>query len=188
LNLVGSALGAVEIILAVHSMLDCPRDRFIFDVGHQAYAHKLVTGRLEEFKSLRTYGGLSGFPKPGESPYDVHPSGHASDSLSVALGLAKARDLSGGDNKVVALIGDAALSGGMAFEALNHIGQAQTPMVVVLNDNEMSISRNVGALMKHLGNLRANSHYREAREGLQAAMEQGGPAARGLLGFGKNMK
>ncbi|MFR8009515.1 MAG: 1-deoxy-D-xylulose-5-phosphate synthase N-terminal domain-containing protein, partial [Gordonibacter urolithinfaciens] len=146
---VGSSLGAVEIILAVHSMLDCPRDRFIFDVGHQAYAHKLVTGRLEEFKSLRTYGGLSGFPKPGESPYDVHPSGHASDSLSVALGLAKARDLSGGDNKVVALIGDAALSGGMAFEALNHIGQAQTPMVVVLNDNEMSISRNVGALMKH---------------------------------------
>ncbi|OUO86622.1 1-deoxy-D-xylulose-5-phosphate synthase [Gordonibacter urolithinfaciens] len=185
---VGSSLGAVEIILAVHSMLDCPRDRFIFDVGHQAYAHKLVTGRLEEFKSLRTYGGLSGFPKPGESPYDVHPSGHASDSLSVALGLAKARDLSGGDNKVVALIGDAALSGGMAFEALNHIGQAQTPMVVVLNDNEMSISRNVGALMKHLGYMRASSQYRQTRDSVQERLESSGPFGEALANFGRNMK
>ena len=184
----GSSLGAVEIILAVHSMLDCPRDRFIFDVGHQAYAHKLVTGRLDEFKSLRTYGGLSGFPKPGESPYDVHPSGHASDSLSVALGLAKARDLSGGDNRVVALIGDAALSGGMAFEALNHIGQAQTPMVVILNDNEMSISRNVGALMKHLGYMRASSQYRQTRDSVQERLESSGPFGEALANFGRNME
>ena len=152
---VASSLGAVEIILALHSMLDCPHDKIVFDVGHQAYAHKLITGRLDDFGTLRTYGGLSGFPKPDESPYDVHPSGHASDSLSVALGLAQARELSGGDEKIVAVIGDAALSGGMAFEALNHIGQAQTPMVIILNDNEMSISRNVGALMKHLGYMRA---------------------------------
>lgn len=185
---VGSSLGAVEIILAVHSMIDCPKDRFIFDVGHQAYAHKLVTGRLDEFKTLRTYGGLSGFPKPDESPCDVHPSGHASDSLSVALGLAKARDLSGGTNKVVALIGDAALSGGMAFEALNHIGQAQTPLVVILNDNEMSISRNVGALMKHLGYMRASTQYRQTRDSVQEKLESSGPFGEALANFGRNVK
>ena len=185
---VASSLGAVDIIVALESLLDMPRDRVVFDVGHQAYAHKLLTGRREAFKTLRTYGGLSGFTKPSESPYDAHPSGHASDSLSIATGLAKARQLKGTDEKVVALIGDASLAGGMAFEALNYMGNEQLPLVVILNDNEMSISRNVGALMKHLGNIRANSHYREAREGLQAAMEQGGPAARGLLGFGKNMK
>ena len=125
---VASSLGAVEIILAVHSMINCPRDKFVFDVGHQAYAHKLVTGRLKQFDTLRQYGGISGFPKPSESAYDVHPSGHASDSLSVAYGIAAARDMSGGNQKVVALIGDAALAGGMAFEALNSIGQTQTPM------------------------------------------------------------
>ena len=185
---VASSLGAVDIIVALESLLDMPRDRVVFDVGHQAYAHTLLTGRREAFKTLRTYGGISGFTKPHESPYDVHYSGHASDSLSIATGLAKARQLKGTDEKVVALIGDASLAGGMAFEALNYMGNEQLPLVVILNDNEMSISRNVGALMKHLGNIRANSHYREAREGLQAAMEQGGPAARGLLGFGKNMK
>ena len=176
---VASSLGAVDIIVALESLLDMPRDRVVFDVGHQAYAHKLLTGRREAFKTLRTYGGLSGFTKPSESPYDVHPSGHASDSLSIATGLAKARQLKGTDEKVVALIGDASLAGGMAFEALNYMGNEQLPLVVILNDNEMSISRNVGALMKHLGNIRANSHYREAREGLQAAMEQGGRQARG---------
>ncbi len=185
---VASSLGAVDIIVALESLLDMPRDRVVFDVGHQAYAHKLLTGRREAFRTLRAYGGISGFTKPSESPFDAHPSGHASDSLSVATGLAKARQLKGTNEKVVALIGDASLAGGMAFEALNYMGNEQLPLVVILNDNEMSISRNVGALMKHLGNIRANSHYREAREGLQAAMEQGGPAARGLLGFGKNMK
>ena len=175
---VASSLGAVEIILALHSLLDCPKDKIVFDVGHQAYAHKLVTGRLKDFPTLRTYGGMSGFPKPSESPYDVHYSGHASDSLSVALGLAEARDLSGADNKVVALIGDAALSGGMAFEALNNIGQAQTPMVIILNDNEMSISHNVGALVKHLGYMRASSQYRQARDTMQEHLESSGPWAR----------
>ena len=185
---VASSLGAVEIILALHSLLDCPKDKIVFDVGHQAYAHKLVTGRLKDFPTLRTYGGMSGFPKPSESPYDVHYSGHASDSLSVALGLAEARDLSGADNKVVALIGDAALSGGMAFEALNNIGQAQTPMVIILNDNEMSISHNVGALMKHLGYMRASSQYRPARDTMQEHLESSGPVGKALTSFGRNMK
>ena len=185
---VASSLGAVEIILAAHSLLDCPTDKLVFDVGHQAYAHKLVTGRLDLFDTLRTYGGVSGFPKPDESPYDVHPSGHASDSLSVALGLAKARDLRGGTEKVVAVIGDAALSGGMAFEALNHIGQAQTPLVIILNDNEMSISRNVGALMKHLGYMRASTQYRQTRDSLQEKLESSGPFGTALANFGRNMK
>ena len=142
---VASSLGAVEIILAVHSLIDAPTDKFVFDVGHQAYAHKLVTGRLAQFGTLRAFGGISGFPRPNESPYDVHHSGHASDSISIALGLAQARKLRGTHEKIVALIGDASLAGGMAFEALNTIGHLQLPIVIVLNDNEMSISKNVGA-------------------------------------------
>lgn len=185
---VASSLGAVETILATHAMLDCPRDKFVFDVGHQAYAHKILTGRLELFETLRTYGGLSGFPKPDESSCDVHPSGHASDSLSVALGLAKARDLRGGNERVIALIGDAALSGGMAFEALNHIGQAQTPMIIILNDNEMSISRNVGALMRHLGYMRASTQYRHTRDSVQEKLESSGAFGTALANFGRNMK
>ncbi len=185
---VASSLGAVEIILALHAELDCPTDKIVFDVGHQAYAHKLVTGRLPGFETLRTYGGISGFPKPTESPYDVHFSGHASDSLSVALGLAQARDMAGTDEKVVALIGDASLSGGMAFEALNNIGQAQTPMVVILNDNEMSISHNVGALMKHLGSMRASAQYRQARDNVQEHLESSGPMGKAITSLGRNMK
>ena len=185
---VASSLGAVEIIVAAHSLLNCPDDKLVFDVGHQAYAHKLLTGRLDDFNTLRTYGGVSGFPKPGESPYDAHPSGHASDSLSVALGLAKARDLAGGDEKIVAVIGDAALSGGMAFEALNHIGQAQTPIVIILNDNEMSISRNVGALMKHLGYMRASTQYRQTRDSVQERLESSGALGNALADFGRKMK
>lgn len=185
---VASSLGAVEIILAVHSLINCPHDKFIFDVGHQSYAHKLVTGRRDRFSTLRTFHGISGFPKPSESPYDVHASGHASDSLSVAVGLAKARDLSHGDEKIVTLIGDAALGGGMAFEALNYIGQAQLPLVIILNDNEMSISRNVGALMKHLGYLRTSSSYRTTRDRVQEAMEQSGAIGTALMHFGRNAK
>lgn len=185
---VASSLGAVEIILAVHSLIDAPKDKIVFDVGHQAYAHKLITGRRDRFDTLRSYHGISGFPRPSESPYDTHPSGHASDSLSVAAGLAKARLLKGTDEKIVAIIGDASLSGGMAFEALNYMGQEQLPLVVILNDNEMSISRNVGALMRHLGNMRATSQYRDAREALQARLESSGVAGRALAAFGKNVK
>ncbi len=175
---VASSLGAVEIILAVHSLIDAPTDKFVFDVGHQAYAHKLVTGRLDKFDTLRRFGGISGFPKPSESPYDVHPSGHASDSLSVALGLAMARDLRGGKEKIVSLIGDASIAGGMAFEALSHIGAAQTPMLIILNDNEMSISYSVGALAKHFGTLRTNEYYRSTRDDIQDRMERSGDLGR----------
>ena len=185
---VASSLGAVEIILAIHSLIDSPKDKLLFDVGHQAYAHKLITGRKDEFATLRQYGGISGFPKPSESVHDVHPSGHASDSLSVALGLAKARDLRGGDEKIVTIIGDASIAGGMAFEALNHIGQAQCPMLIILNDNEMSIGHNVGALMRHLGQVRATHDYTNAKDALQARLESGGGIARGILGLGKSWK
>lgn len=185
---VASSLGAVEIILTAHALLDCPDDKIVFDVGHQAYAHKLVTGRLDGFETLRSYGGISGFPKPSESEYDTHPSGHASDSLSTALGLALARDLRGSHERIVAVIGDAALSGGMAFEALNHIGQAQTPMVIILNDNEMSISRNVGALMKHLGYMRASSQYRQTRDSVQERLESSGRFGAAMANFGRNIK
>ena len=185
---VASSLGAVDIIVACHSVLNCPKDKIVFDVGHQAYAHKLLTGRREAFATQRTFGGISGFPKPSESSYDAHPSGHASDSLSVALGLAKARDLAGTDEKIVAIIGDAAIAGGMAFEALNHIGQAQTPMVIILNDNEMSISRNVGALMKHFGAMRSSTQYQQTRDSVQDALEHSGNAGRALVQFGRSMK
>lgn len=184
---VASSLGAVEIILAVHSLIDSPKDRFVFDVGHQAYAHKLLTGRLGVFDTLRTYGGISGFPRPDESPHDVHPSGHASDSISIALGLAIARELRGSDEKVVALIGDASLSGGMAFEALNTIGQMQLPIVIILNDNEMSISRNVGALVRHLGAIRSSASYRQARDQSQERLESN-PIGRAFVAFGRSAK
>lgn len=185
---VAPSLGVVELILACHSVLDCPHDKLLFDVGHQSYAHKLVTGRLGMFDTLRQYKGMSGFPKSHESEYDVHPSGHASDSLSVALGLAMARDLRGSDEKIVSIIGDAALSGGMAFEALNHAGQLQTPMVVILNDNEMSISRNVGALANYLGHKRASRQYTRARDNIQSVLEAHGDWGRGLVDFGRNAK
>ena len=183
-----SSLGTVEIIVALHSLLDCPEDKIVFDVGHQAYAHKMLTGRLDQFDTLRKFGGISSFPNPDESEYDVHYSGHASDSLSVAMGLAKARDLRSSNEKVVAIIGDAALSGGMAFEALNHIGQEEIPMLIVLNDNNMSISHPVGALVRHLGRLRASGKYHDAREAMQEKLEDGGIVAGSLLNFGRNVK
>ncbi len=186
---VASSLGAVDIILAVHSLIDSPHDRFLFDVGHQSYAHMLVTGRLAEFSTLRQYKGLSGFPKPHSNPHDVHPSGHASDSLSVACGLARARDMRGDTQNILALIGDASLAGGMAFEALNDIGQAQTPLVIILNDNEMSIARNVGAMAMHLGALRVTSNYRKSRDSMQDFMENSmGIAGKAMVKLGKTAK
>ncbi|MRR11242.1 1-deoxy-D-xylulose-5-phosphate synthase, partial [bacterium] len=141
-----SNLGAVELTLGLHRALDCPKDSIIWDVGHQAYVHKLLSGRRERFDTLRTYGGVCGFPKRSESPYDVHDTGHASNSISVALGMAAARDLRGGDETIVAVIGDGSLTGGMAFEALNHAGHLGSRVIIVLNDNEMSIAPNVGAM------------------------------------------
>ena len=176
-----SSLGAVETVVALHAELDCPPDHLVFDVGHQAYAHKILTGRLDRFDTLRQRHGISGFPTPAESPFDAHPSGHASDSLSVALGLAKARDLRGTNEHVVAVIGDASISGGMAFEALNHIGQERSRLVIVLNDNGMSIAPNVGALAHHFGNLRASNAYRDRREFLYRHLVDAGPVAQGAL-------
>ncbi|MDO5044818.1 MAG: 1-deoxy-D-xylulose-5-phosphate synthase [Coriobacteriia bacterium] len=161
------SLGAIELILAAHYVLNTPKDKLIFDVGHQAYAHKIITGRRDQMYQLRQLKGISGFTKRKESPYDVHDSGHASDSLAVALGLAFARDLDGGDEDIVTIIGDAAMSGGLAFEALNEIGSEQKRMVIILNDNEMSISPSVGAFTKYLSLLRANPAYFKTRDLLE---------------------
>ncbi len=154
-----SNLGVVELTLALHRVFDCPQDKIIFDVGHQAYVHKLLTGRAASFSTIRTEGGLSGFPKRAESPYDVFDTGHSSTSISAALGILRAMRLHGDLSKVVALIGDGALTGGMAFEALNDLGQSELPLIIVFNDNNMSISRNVGAISKHLNEVRSSRGY-----------------------------
>ena len=146
-------LGAVELTIALHYVLNAPRDKIVWDVGHQTYTHKLLTGRRKKFRSLRQYKGLSGFPKREESKYDAFGAGHSSTSISAALGMAKARDLENEDYTVTAVIGDAALSGGMAFEALNQAGALGSNLLVILNDNEMSISKNVGALSIYLNKL-----------------------------------
>lgn len=156
-------LGVVELTLALHSVFDSPRDQIIWDVGHQSYIHKIITGRLNRFETLRQYNGLSGFPKPEESEHDVFATGHSSTSISAAVGLAKARDILGETNKVVAVIGDGSMTGGMAFEALNHLGHLQTDLIIVLNDNEMSISKNVGALSRYLTRLRLNPRLRKLK-------------------------
>ncbi|MDR2672977.1 MAG: 1-deoxy-D-xylulose-5-phosphate synthase [Coriobacteriales bacterium] len=183
-----SSLGAVEIILALHSVFDFSYDRLVFDVGHQGYAHKLITGRNAAFDTLRKFGGISGFPKREESIYDAHDSGHASDSLSIACGLAKAYALNGDTNEVVALIGDASLSGGLAFEALNQIGHDQYNITIVLNDNEMSISKSVGALSLYLGKLRMSRPYTVTRDTLEGSLERIGKAGRVLVNAGEAAK
>lgn len=154
-----SNLGAVELTVALHYVFDCPNDKIVFDVGHQAYAHKILTGRDEAFDGLRKNGGISGFPQPAESEYDAFVTGHASTSLSVATGLAESVKQKGEHARVVAVIGDGALTGGLAYEALNAIGSEQLPVITVLNDNEMSISKNVGAISKHLTRLRVSKKY-----------------------------
>ncbi len=144
------SLGVVELTLAIHYVFDAPKDRIIWDVGHQAYAHKLVTGRFSRFDTLRQYGGIAGFPKRKESPYDCLDTGHSSTSLSAGLGMTTAMDLEGREGRVVAVIGDGSMTAGMAFEALNHAGHIKKDLIVILNDNEMSISPNVGALSSFL--------------------------------------
>ena len=154
-----SNLGAVELTMALHLFLTFPEDKLIFDVGHQSYTHKLLTGRKGGFDHLRQFGGMSGFPNKKESPCDPINTGHASTSISIADGIVKARDLKGEDYKVVAVIGDGSLSGGMAFEALNNAGRLKSNLIIVLNDNKMSISENVGGMAAYLGKLRTNSKY-----------------------------
>lgn len=183
-----SSLGAVEIIIALHRVFDFSSDRLVFDVGHQSYAHKLLTGREAQFDTLRTLEGICGFPKRVESVYDAHDAGHASDSLSIACGLAVARDLRGGHEEVVAMIGDASLSGGIAFEALNQIGHDGRNMIIVLNDNEMSISKNVGALSLYLGKVRMSKSYTLARDTVEGSLESLGKAGRALVNAGEAAK
>ena len=154
-----SNLGVVELTVALHQVYDTEKDRILFDVGHQSYVHKILTGRMDRFSTLRTYGGLAGFPKPSESVHDAFIAGHASESVSVALGMARARTLLHEDYSVVAVLGDGALTGGLAYEGLNDAGESGEPLVVVLNDNGMSITTNVGAISRHLKLLRLKPGY-----------------------------
>lgn len=162
-----SSLGVVELTIALHRVFDSPRDKIVWDVGHQAYAHKLLTGRAARFHTLRQLDGVSGFPKRAESPHDCFDVGHSGTSISAALGMAAARDAAGGDEKVVAVIGDGSLTGGIAFEALNHAGHLKSNLIVILNDNEMSISPNVGALSAFLSRTMTSDLFRKARRETQ---------------------
>jgi len=158
-----ASLGAVELAIALHYVLDSPRDKIVWDVGHQAYAHKLLTGRRDRFHTLRQAGGISGFPRRSESEHDAFDAGHGSTAIAAALGMAKARDIAGQKHVVAAVVGDGAMSGGMSFEAMNCAGHLGTPLIVILNDNQMSISRNVGALSGYLSKLRLDPHYLRAK-------------------------
>ena len=165
-------LGTVELTLALHYVFDSPRDKIVWDVGHQAYPHKLVTGRRDRFHTIRQEGGLSGFLQREESEHDIFGAGHASTSISAALGIAVAGKLKGEHFHTVAVIGDGALTGGMAYEALNNAGSLQVPLIVVLNDNEMSIAPNVGGLAKYLSRIRANTRYRQAKAEIERLLRR----------------
>jgi 1-deoxy-D-xylulose-5-phosphate synthase len=168
----GSSLGVVELTIALHRLLDSPRDKLVWDTGHQAYPHKLLTGRLERFGTLRQIDGVGGFPRRSESPHDVFDGGHAGTGLSIAEGLATARDLRHGMEKVVVVVGDAALMSGLSLEALNDIGERQTRLLIVLNDNEMSISPTVGALSQYLSTIKLSSAWRHSKSAYDRAVER----------------
>ena len=182
-----SNLGVVELTVAIHRVFDTARDRLVLDVGHQCYVHKALTGRRELFGTLRQFGGLSGFPKPYESGHDAFMAGHASDSVSVALGMARARTLLAKDYHVVAVIGDGALGGGLSFEGLNDAGGSGEPLVVILNDNGMSIDRNVGGLSKHLSRMRTDPEYYEFKKKYRKTLEKL-PAGRTLYEWSHEVK
>lgn len=167
-----SNLGVVELTMALHLMLDFPKDKLIWDVGHQSYVHKILTGRAGQFDTLRRHGGLSGFPKRAESNTDLFDTGHSSTSISAACGLVKARELNNGKEKIVAVIGDGALSGGLAFEGLNNAGQLKSNLLIVLNDNKMSISENVGGMASYLGRMRTSTRYVDFKDGLADVLEK----------------
>src|SRR5450432_227031 len=167
----GASLGAVELAVALHYAFDTPRDRLVWDVGHQAYAHKILTGRRDQLPTIKQYGGLSGFLRRDESEFDTFGAGHASTSISAALGMAIARDRKGEDHHVVALIGDASLAGGMAMEAINQAGHLKTRLIVLLNDNEMSIAPAVGALSGYLNRIKEAQSYQSLKEEIGDALE-----------------
>ena len=162
----GSNLGAVELTMALHLSLDLPKDKIIWDVGHQSYTHKLLTGRRDGFESLRKFGGMSGFPKRKESDCDCFDTGHSSTSISAGLGLVKARELKGEDEFIVSVIGDGSLTGGMAYEALNNASRMNTNFIIILNDNNMSISENVGGVSKYLNNIRTRENYQNLKDSI----------------------
>ncbi|MCR6096661.1 1-deoxy-D-xylulose-5-phosphate synthase [Salipaludibacillus agaradhaerens] len=168
----GPNLGVVELTLVLHQLFNSPKDKFLWDVGHQAYVHKILTGRADQFDKLRQYQGLCGFPKRSESEHDVWETGHSSTSLSAAMGMALARDLKSTEETIIPVIGDGALTGGMALEALNHIGHEQTDMIVILNDNEMSIAPNVGAINTMLGRMRTAGKYQRAKDDLEMLIKK----------------
>lgn len=171
-----SNLGVVELTLAYHLVFDCPKDKIVFDVGHQSYVHKMLTGRYEKFSTIRQMGGLSGFPKPSESEYDAFAAGHASTSVSAALGMARARDLLGEDYNVCAFLGDGALGGGMVYEALSDAGTSKTKLLVILNDNEMSIEKNVGGMSEYLSRLRTAKKYLHTKDSVNNFLSKMGKA------------
>lgn len=181
-------LGVVELTLALHRVFQTPRDKIIWDVGHQCYVHKLVTGRRDKFHTLRRYGGISGFPRPDESEHDAFTTGHSSTSISAALGMALARDLKGDKNSIVAVIGDGAMTGGMAFEALNHAGHLKTDLVVVLNDNEMSISQNVGAMSGYLTRIRTDPKYSKGKDEFEQLLRRIPSIGSTVLKFAERLK
>ena len=182
-----SNLGVVELTMAIHRVFNMPEDKIVFDVGHQSYVHKLLTGRYRTFCTLRSFGGMSGFPKRSESEYDVFETGHASTALSAALGLARARDLQGQHHHVLALVGDGAMTGGMCYEALNDAGDSHTRMIVILNDNGMSIDGNVGAVSEHLGLLRSKPAYYEFKKAYRDLLDRNA-VGRAVYDFNHHLK
>lgn len=187
-----SNLGVVELTIALHKSFDCPKDKIIWDVGHQAYVHKILTGRAKDFSTLRQFGGLSGFPKTCESPYDCFNTGHSTTSISAAAGMAAARDLKGEKHETIAVIGDGSLTGGMAYEALNNIGASKSKVIVVLNDNGMSISPNIGGVSNHLDSLRTSKGYLSVKKFIKnkiaAIPSVGKGIARGLADIKNDIK
>ncbi len=183
-----SSLGTVELTLAIHYVFDTPRDRLVWDVGHQAYTHKIITGRKDRFDTLRQKGGISGFPKREESPYDVFDVGHSGTSISAAAGIAEARCLKGEDFRIIAVIGDGAISAGMAFEGLNWTGDRKKNLILILNDNEMCISPNVGALSSHLNRIMTGQTMNRIRADVKAFLKSVPGIGEQMLKFSRQVE
>src|SRR6188472_1604363 len=177
----GAGLGVVELTIALHHVFDTPNDRVLWDVGHQSYPHKILTGRRDRIRTLRQAGGLSGFCKRAESEYDTFGAGHSSTSISAGLGMAVARDLAGKEHNVIAVIGDGAMSAGMAYEAMNNAGAIDSRLIVILNDNDMSIAPPVGAMSAYLAKLISGGTYRRFRRFLKRPAQRSSPAVFGLV-------
>lgn len=188
---IASNLGVVELTIALHKVFDSPKDKIIWDVGHQSYVHKILTGRAEGFDSLRKYGGLSGFPKAKESEHDIFDTGHSTTSISAAMGMAAARDIKGENHEVIAVIGDGSLTGGMAYEAMDNLGFKKNKVIIILNDNGMSISKNVGGISRYLSSIRTSHGYINAKnfvKGKMAVSKAASSIGKGLATFKNDLK